>query len=517
MFDNSLGTIDSLIVIAYLLVITIGGAVLGKKNLAGENLNSYLLAGRSLPWWGILGSLIATETSTVTFLSIPGVTYAAKGNFVFLQLTLGFIIGRILIGIWMMPVFFSGKFFTVYEIIGERVGRNAQKTTSFLFVITRCLADGLRLFLTAIVLQEVLGMNIAISVCMIGVLTIVYTVSGGMKSVIWNDCIQLVVYIGGAIIALFVIASIVPGGFAGIVDYAVDNQKLKWIDTSTDPTTTYTIWSGLIAGVILTFATHGVDQMTVQRYLTAKNENHARAALILSGPLVAAQFALFLFVGVALAVYYQSLPETPTFSKGDRVFASFIVNEMPIVIKGITLAAVFSAAMSTLSSSLNSLATAVVNDFLISDKDKKYEEEGPKETQDSKNSDQQSGKQSNLVWKSRILTLVFGVIQIGVGIYAANLESSVIDSVFSIAGFSVGLILGIFVLVVANVKLSDTAAIGGMVFGAITMIWVTFATSLPWPWYALVGGSITSLSALATEIICSGKPISRRSIDADEN
>ena len=492
---EKIGIVDAAILVGYLLAITVFGSLLTRRK---EDLNSYLLGGRNLPWWAVLGSLIATETSTVTFLSIPGVTYANGGNFFFLQLTLGFIIGRWLISIWMMPLYFGGNFFTVYEILGKRFGGGVQKATSILFIVTRCLADGLRLFLTAIVLQEVTGVSLAVSVTTIGILTIIYTVFGGMKSVVWNDCIQLLVYISGAMIALFLIANKLPEGLGGIWEFAQSTDRARFFDTSSDLTKTYTIWSGVIAGVILTFATHGVDQMMVQRYLCAKSEGDAKVALVLSGPLVMAQFALFLFLGVGIAAYYSSYPHEPAFTKNDRVFASFIVNELPIVVKGITLAAVFSAAMSTLSSSLNSLATAVVTDFLDSNQSAKIahaEENSVKP------------RSSRLVWQSRLLTVFFGLVQIGVGIYAVNLQSSVIDGVFSIAGFTVGLILGIFLLALLRVKVTSTSAVLGLLLGAGFMLCVKFGTLLPWPWYALVGSTVTILFTLLINILTTGKPV----------
>ncbi len=496
----SIHPIDTAIVIAYMAGVTLLGMWIGRSN---RNVSDYLLGNRNLPWWAVLGSIVATETSTATFLSVPGLAFAQGGNFGFLQLALGFIIGRILISIFLLPQYFKGQLFTAYEVLHKRFGGLTQRTASLLFLVTRNLGDGLRLFLTAIVLQKVADLNLTVCIVVIGIATIAYTFVGGMKAVVWNDCLQLVVYLAGGVAALLLIENRMPGGWQQILQFATVENKLQVFDTRFDLTQTYTLWAGLFGGTMLTLGTHGTDQMMVQRYLCTGSQSNASRALILSGFVVFVQFVLFLALGTALACFYASQQSPPQFDRDDEVLATFIVQEMPKGLVGLTLAAVFSAAMSTLSSSLNSSAGAVVNDFL------KH-----RQTQEQQ------------MTASRWLTICFGVLQIGIGIAASEISRSVVNDALAIAGFSAGLLLGVFVLGVATKHVGQVSAMVGILSGACTLLFVKFGNLLmpaaadssasggqlialvnfcgkiAWPYYAIIGATTTIVTGLCWEAIC---------------
>jgi len=466
----SIGTIDLTIIVAYLLAVVAFGLWVGRRT---RDATDYLLGGRSLPWWAVFGSIVATETSTVTFLSVPGLAFAANGGDLrFLQLAFGYVLGRAVVVLVILPLYFRGQLFTSYQVLDQRFGGATKSTASVLFLVTRNLADGMRLFLTAIVLEKVVGLPLPTCIIFIGVATIVYTVFGGMRSVVFNDCVQLIVYMAGAVLALGVVVSRLPDGWSQVSAFAAETDKFRVFDFSFDFTQPYTFWAGIIGGMFLTMGTHGTDQMIVQRYLSARSQRDASVALLLSGVAVAIQFLLFLLLGVALAAFYHFVVPDATFENTDEVFATFIVRELPVGIVGITLAAAFAAAMSTLSSSLNSSAASAVNDLYLPTR---KEELSPQ----------------RLVRLSRILTVVFGIVQIGVGIAARGFASNVVGDVLAIAGFTTGIILGVFFLGIFTQHVSQRAALIGLVGGIAYMTAIKFATSIAWPWFTIIGSAAT--------------------------
>jgi SSS family solute:Na+ symporter len=355
----NLATVDQIVLLIYLLLVVAFGLWMGKKQ---QDAADFMLGGRTLPTWAILLSIVATETSTVTFLSIPG--WAYQNGVAWQQIPLGYVLGRLLVIVVLMPRYFSGEMYTAYEVLHRRFGGSVQKLASVLFIVTRTLADGLRLFLTALVLQIVVGIPFVESVVAIGIATVLYTFLGGMRAVVWTDAVQFLLYVAGALLALFVILGQVDGGWDTVLRVGTETGRLTWFDTGWDVSKVDTLWAGLIGGAVLSFSTHGVDQMMVQRYLSARSRGAASTALALSGIVVWGQFVLFLLLGVALFVYYGQQVPAPSFEKGDRILSTFIVDHMPKGTVGLLLGAVFAAAMSTLSSSLNSSATTLVRDLI---------------------------------------------------------------------------------------------------------------------------------------------------------
>jgi SSS family transporter len=462
--------LDLTILIAYLFGVVAFGLWMGRNQKTAAD---FMVGSRNFPWWVILFSIVATETSTVTFLSIPGLAWAT--DLTFLQLPLGYIVGRLLVCMVLLPRYFKGEMFTAYEVLHVRFGGQVKRFASLLFIVTRTLGDGLRLFLSAIVLERVFSIDIEIAVICLGVATILYTFVGGMRAVLWTDLVQFVVYMGGAVIAFCILIGEIDGGFGTVNELATQTDKLRVFNFDFNFSQPYLFWTGLIGGAVFAVGTHGVDQMMVQRYLCARNLRDARKALAWSGPVVLLQFAFFLVVGVALYAFYQQNPQT--FDKPDRVFATFIVSHLPIGVLGLVLGAVFSAAMSTLSSSLNSTATAIVNDVYVLPE---------RETKDALR-----------LRLARSFTIVFGVAQIAVGIGGQLVEGTpIIGMVLHIQGFTTGIILGVFFL--ATVTADSRAAIAGLVGGLVVVTFVEFGApaiwpsfSLAWPWFVLVGSAAT--------------------------
>lgn len=477
--------IDLAVLIGYLIFVTALSAWIG---IGIKNLDAYLLGDRGLPWYAVMGSIVATETSTVTFLSVPGIAFAKGGDYRFLQLTLGYLIGRILIVRIFLPLYFRGELYSAYEVLNKRFGGWTRSIASLIFLFTRNLGDGLRLFLTAIVLQKVADIPLGICIVLIGLTTIGYTLLGGIKAVVWNDCIQFVVYVVGGLLALAIICMRLPEGWSTLVTYGTAEGKFQLFDWHASLTEPYTFWTAVIGGCVMALGTHGTDQMLVQRFLCARSQRDAGIALVGSGLVVMLQFALFLTVGVGLSAFYSQYPPASPFEKNDEVLATFIITEMPagIGVVGLLLAAVFAAAMSTLSSSINSSAASALNDLAPF---------GP-----TKRSDKQQMRLASR------LTVFFGIIQIVIGYGASFVSDSVITEALMVAGFAAGLLLGVFLLGVAFRDVDEAAAVTGLLAGLIVLLTVAFiiptlseTLSRPaWPLWPVIGASATVFFGWAT-------------------
>ncbi len=476
--DLAIHPIDATIVIVYLLAVVLMGVWMGRGQ---KDLSDYLLGGRDLPWWAILGSIVATETSTATFLSVPGIAFAMGGDLRFLQIAFGFVCGRIIVAWILLPLYFRGEIFSAYEVLDQRFGGATKQVASMMFLVARNLGDGLRLLLAGIALEKVLGVDLHYCIVAVGVATIVYTFFGGMKAVIWSDCLQFVVYMIGGAIAMFLLIRSYPGGIGEFIEFGQANGKFRLFDfrlVSTDGfsfwSEKYTFWAGLLGGTVLTLGTHGTDQMMVQRYLAAPTQRDASRALIVSGFVVFAQFLLFLLLGVALAGFYSFI-QPQQFERADQVFASYIVDYLPVGLIGFTLAAVFAAAMSTLSSSLNSSATAAVNDFYLPLAQRRGEDPSTK----------------LMLKRSRQFTIFFGFLQIGIGIGASHISESVVNDALAIAGFTAGILLGVFLLGVFTRTAHQSGTLVGVTVAIVVLTYVKFGTTIAWPWYAIVGSLVT--------------------------
>jgi SSS family transporter len=479
--DARLSTPDLLIVAAYIAGMTLMGAWFTRRQ---KDLQAYFVGGRNVGWFMILVSIVATETSAVTFLSVPGVAYNPDGgNMTFLQLSLGYIVGRCLVAWLLLPLYMRGELFSAYQVLKVKFGPGVQRVASGLFLATRTIADGLRLFLTALVMQYV-GWGVEVAIVVVGVVTIVYTYLGGMKAVLWTDLVQFVIKIGGAALAFVFILSQLDGGWSGFVAAGEAAGKFRAFDFEWQPTRAFNIWAGVIGGAVFSMASHGADQMMVQRYLCARSLGQARLALVLSGFTILVQFTLFLFVGIGLFAAKQAGFFDPGSARNDEVFGLFIVTKLPVGVVGILVAAILAAAMSTLSSSLNSSANALVTDF--------YRPLRPHHSE------------ATYVLLSRVMTVVWGIAQMVVAVVAYHTggDRSVVERVLAVAGFTTGLILGLFLLGRVTRPVPPWAAGLGLVVGflAVGGVWLPSTWGNPilaWPWYAPVGAGTTVLVALA--------------------
>lgn len=488
-----LSAIDLAIVVVYVLGMTLLGVWFTRSQ---KDLRTYFVGGRNIGWFMVLISIVATETSAVTFLSVPGEAYKPDGgNFTFLQLSFGYIIGRCLVAWLLLPQYMSGDLFSAYEVLKRRFGPEVQRVASGLFLITRTVADGLRIYLTALLLQFVLG-GVGPAIVVVGAVTIVYTYLGGMKAVIWTDLIQFVIKIAGAVLAGVFVIHLLPGGWDQFTAVGTAAGKFKLIETEFKPAVALNIWAGVIGGAVFSMASHGADQLMVQRYLCAKSLKQARLALVLSGFVIAVQFLLFLGVGVGMYVLFQNgLFTEAEGRKPDEVFGLFIVTKLPTGVVGVLVAAVLAAAMSTLSSSLNSSANAVVTDF--------YRPLRPHHSE------------SWYVLLSRVMTAVWGVAQMLVAYAAHELGggTSVVQRVLAVAGFTTGLLLGLFLLGSMRRPVRSWAALAGLVLGflAVLGVWLPSVFGSPllaWPWFAPVGAGTTVVTALALNAVARrGTPV----------
>ena len=483
----AIGTVDALIVAVYLVATVLLGVWLGR----GQKTNrDFFLGGHQLPTWSLLLSIVATETSTVTFLSVPGKSYVAGGNFTFLQLAMGYIIGRFAIVVLLLPAYFRGEMLSAYQILEQRFGLATRRLASLVFLVTRNLADGLRLFLSAWALNIAIGLDLMTCIVAMTIITAIYCCAGGVRSVVWNDCIQFAVYMAGAAATVWIITRLLPGGWAQILEYGQANGKWKLFDfdfSLTKPGVTF--WSGLIGGAFLSLATHGVDQMIVQRYLCAKNLRSASWALILSGIVVLFQFALFLVIGVALACFYANFDTASAPTKGDEAFMTFVVGHMGTGFKGLILAAVLAATMSNLASSFNSSASALMGDWL--------------QRWIPTMSDQKS------LSVARWLTIASAVVHclVAIGALVVGVELAIVDIVLKIAGFSIGLLLGLYGLGLIAPRTREAVAIAAFVVGTLVTSYVAFRTPLSGWWFTLVGSTTIVIVGLVLGLFFKRPPL----------
>jgi len=464
------------------------GAWLGSRS---QGLKGYFLGESDVPAWAVMISIVATETSIVTFLSVPGVAYG--GDFRFLQLAFGYLIGRVVVATVLLPAYFRGEIFTAYQLLRDRFGGPTRTTASLLFLAARSLGDGLRLFLAATVLEHLTGWTPETAIVAVAAITVVYTFLGGMKAVIWTDVIQFSVYVLGAMLALTILAGKLPGGWAELFRTARDAGKFRLLDFSFDLTQPYTFWAGVLGGMVLNTATHGADQLMVQRYLSARSQRQAAVALVASGFIILAQFAFFLLIGVSLWVFYQVYPPTTGVgSRGvgvgssDQVFTYFIVHYLPTGVLGLLIAALFSAAMGTLAGSLNASASSIVNDLYRPFTGRSDER--------------------HLMRVSRLMTVVWGIVLAVVAFGARHLEDNVVNNALAIAGLVSGILLGLFLLGILTRRVGQSAALAGVLAGTAAVSYAKFGTPLAWPWFALVGSSTVFVAGLAASVVVPVRP-----------
>jgi solute:Na+ symporter, SSS family len=475
-----LDALDLIIVAVYLAGITLFGLRFRGQQ---RSLRGYFLADRTIPWWAIALSIVSAETSTLTIISIPGLAYDT--NLQFMQVVFGYLVARVIICMLFIPAYFRGEMLTAYQLVERQFGPRLRSLAAGLFLLTRAAAEGVRIFAVSIVVGIAIGTGEVASIAIITVLTLIYTFEGGMAAVIWTDVVQLSIYVAGTLVGLAALLHLVPGGWSAVRQAISSAGKFQVFDFSFTLGKTYTFWAGLIGGTFLTTASHGTDQLMVQRLLAARNQRQAQMALLSSGVFIFFQFLLFLVVGLALWVFYRSFPTIHPLGRSDRIFPTFIVTEMPHGISGLLVAAILAAAMSNLSAALNSLSSSSIVDFYLRRKPKTSE--------------------ADRLRLSRISTIAWGVVLFLLALLSRR-GGRVVEVGLSIASVAYGAMLGVFLLGLLTREANERGAMVGMACGFAVELYVWLGTAIPWTWYVVIGtlatfgiGYIASLAFAAQE------------------
>ena len=449
--------IDFSIIAIFLIGISIFGLFQAQKN---TNSNDYFVGEKDTPWWVAMFSIVATETSVLTFISVPGIAY--RGDWTFLQLSFGYIVGRILVSIFLIPIFYESGVMSIYEVVGKKFGPLTQKLASLIFLITRVLADGVRFLATAVIVQVISGWSIQFSVIIIGIVTVIYTLSGGIKTVVWVDSFQFVLYLGGGLI---VITSILNHSGVEIVSSLIESNKLNIFQLNTENFIfdSWFFFSAFIGGILLSFASHGADHMMVQRVLSCKSKKDAQKAMIGSGIFVCIQFLIFLFAGSLIWEFFDG-----QVLQKDREFSTYIINHLPIGLKGVLLAGVLSAAMSTLSSSINSLSSSTVADWF--------------------------GRNTNLKL-ARLISLVWAIVLISIALIFDEGDSAIVILGLKIASYTYGSLLGLFLLTKLTHFLHNMSVISGLILGIFSVM-ILSSIGVAWTWFILISVVVNIITTL---------------------
>lgn len=455
-----------LVVLAYVGAVTAGGAWLGRRRRSVEG---YFLAGRSVPWWAIAACVVATETSTLTFIGVPGLAYT--GDWTFLQLAAGYVVGRVAVAALLVPAYFRGALYTSYELLQERFGGAVRSVAAAIFLLYRTLGDGIRLHAAALVVAIAAGVPEAWCIALLGAAMILYTEEGGVTATIWTDVVQMFVYLAGAGVCLAALSRALPAGLTGALAAGAAAGKLRVIDASLDLTRPYTLAAGLVGGAFLTLATHGTDHYLVQRLLVARSRREAAGGLVLSGLLVFVQFALFLVLGVGFWAHYGGRP----FARGDEVLPTFVAGELSGSATGFILAAIVAAALSP---SLNSMASATLRDFYLP-----YVRP-------------QAGEAEQLR-VGRAFTVVWGLLQMGVALLAQGVDSALNEGL-AVLGYASGPTVGAFLLGVLTRRANTFGTMAGMLAGLIVSLgagrlapFVWHVPGVAWTWNVAIGAVTT--------------------------
>ncbi len=499
---RGLHLLDFIVIVAYLVGITLLGIWVGRRQ---KDAKDYFVADRAIPWWAVMFSIVASETSALTFISIPGLAYMTDLGF--LQIAAGYLLGRIVVANVLLPRYYEGNLVTAYALLEQRFGLATRRFTSIVFMVTRGMADSVRVFATAVPIALIIGPLLPkaavmpVAVLVLGVLTIIYTIRGGMRAVVWTEIVQASVYLLGGLSAVILVGSLVNGGWHSIVTAASAADKLHVINWYTGFDKPHTVFAGLIGGAFLSMASHGADQLIVQRLLSARSLRDAQIAIIGSGVAVIVQFALFLFLGIGLWSFYGGR----SFDTPDAIFPTFIVDQMPHGLIGLLLAAILAATMSTHSGAINSLAAATTHDIYLP-------------------LTHRSADDPRTLRVGRIFALMWGIVLTGGALlFPENQKTPVVVIALSIASFTYGALLGGFFLGIFWRRAIQRDAILGMAVGIVVMSFIVFAkpimaaapslepmlrhvASIAYPWYVLIGTTITLLVGILSSLTHAGPP-----------
>lgn len=514
LFAIQLAPADWVVIVAYLLAVIGLGVFFGKDQ---RNTRDYFLGSKNIPWWGIGMSIVAAETSALTIIGVPAMAYGT--NLAFIQMIVGYVIARIVLAIVMVPHYFKGEIYSPYQLFANKFGPSARQTAGGLFLISETLAAGVRVYVACIPIKlmlgdELLGMiskypviafrtlvgqpvapdyagdAVLGAIILFIALSLIYTYIGGVKAVIWTDAVQFVLFLAGGVFAVFYIPTLIPGGWSAVLDQASEGGKLHWLNTTFSLSKPFNIWMGVIGGTVQVLSSHGAEQLIVQRVLACKSVADGRKALVLSAVMIFPLFLVFLLAGAMLWVFYQNhafqvpLPEVRPGSgitANDFVFPVFMLTEVPHWLRGFLIVAILSAAMSSVSSALTSLASVSTMDFVKHFTKKRSEEFYLR-----------FSKYSTVFWAGM---LIF------VG-YLSREVAFVLNAAFSLRGLTSGALLGGLLLAVFWRQRGAWPVIIGMLGSLMLMVaiqimptwdlteglwkkWV--GPEIFWPWYTLIG------------------------------
>ncbi len=472
-------TIDYAIIAVYLIGVAVFGVLSGGKQ---KTVKDYFLGGKTMAWWAVGFSIVASETSTLTFISIPGLSFNSNMNF--LQVVFGYFIGRLIVSMVFIPAYYRGQLETAYDFLGKRFGISLRKFTSTVFIVTRVLASGVRLFATAIPVHIITGWDYVTCILLIGSFTLVYTYVGGLKAVVAMDVVQLFIYLGGAGIAMYLILHSLPNGISDVINIATQNgaDKFQIFNLKTGSNfwdflcSPYTLIGGVLGGTFLTMASHGTDQLLVQRLLGCKSKRDSQKALMLDASFILIQFLFFLLLGICLYAFYNGATiEQLGLKSTDEVFPKFIVENLPVGVFGFVIAGVLASAMGSLSSSISSLASSTYLDLFMSGSKEKHISE-----------------KQGIFW-SRIFTLLWGIVLIGGAMLFTDTKNAVVELGLKIASITYGGLLGTFFLGLFFKKIEKFDAYIGFISALIVMVAIIFLTNIDFTWHTFIGCVVTIL------------------------
>lgn len=523
--------IDTIVLLAYFIGIIALGLWAGRRN---RNLEDFSLGSRSIPWWAVLASIVAAETSAATFLGTPAEGFKTRGYF-YGQLAIGTVLARIVIAYTFIKPYYDYRVQSVYEFLTVRFGTNTKNMASGIFLFTRVLGIGVRLYLGGAIMVVIwrylfptlpVNLNTYVwGIIFVTVITTIYTAVGGIKAVVWTDLIQAVLMFSSVIFAIFLLLRSIPGGFETVKSNLGGLGNVKLFQTGWNSQLPfgsalksmleepYTIFAAFIASTLLTMATHGTDQDMVQRMLTAPDHKKSRLSLILSGVMDLPIAGAFLTVGILLSVYYSVVPGATLPAADNEIFGQYIVQQMPVVFRGLIVAGIFATMMGSTSAALNALATSFTKDFYLP-----YIRPGA--------TDRQS------IRAARVATAIFGILMILVATMAANAvlhdaKLTIIPIAIGILGYTYGALVGVFLLgMLTRTRGSDRTNVLGMAVGIVAVL-VLCKVSMPafdvlallkgklaaaewsfgwfmpewwpkisWPWFVFVGCVVTVAIAI---------------------
>ncbi|MFC1607032.1 sodium/solute symporter [Candidatus Latescibacterota bacterium] len=448
----SFGWLNWSILVLFLGITTLIGHIFKGDS---SSIRGFFLGGRKMPWWAVGGSIVATQASALTFISVPAAVFMDGGDLTYLQMTFGFILGNILMSFIFVKAYYKEEIYSPYEFMGNRLGQRVSQLARFLFIIGAVMSQGVRLLSTALVLSVVTGLPIGVCIFIIGVFSMIWTLLGGITTVIWTDVVQFCVFTLGAIFALLWVVNAVPGGIGEILTIVDEKAKLKLIDISLDPRKTYTLWVGLFGCSIFQLGQNAIDQVSTQRLMCCKSARESQKALILATAGVSMTY-LMLAVGLGLIAFYHINPLPSEIAaimsqEADRIFPYFIVSEIPRGLSGLIIAALFAAGISTLDSALAALSQTSIAGIYRPYITKEASEE-------------------HYLTASKIAVIIWAVVLSCLAIFLHSLSSEgLLKLGLKVPGYVYGSLLGIAILALVG-KGSWSGILTGTVLSTVSVI-----------------------------------------------